>query len=417
MAEKTGLETIIRNEGQINRLMDLFADAVVLIGEDLRIADANRSAVSLLDMPAGAFRQGTPVKEFLTRLAHRGDFAVSEVKATMQNALAALINPKKAVALGNFSVDQRDVAWWAVPGPGECVALMFRKISDPLRALLQDAPLGVAISDRKTGKFLFYNPRFSELLGAGCLPEAEFNDTLLISERFRVGMLRELQSGRVLEDSELRLKTGDRPPRWFLTTIAEMCFEGRDAILWWLRDITEQKQLAREVKASATTDPLTGLANRAKFTGRLERAARMITGTDKAGAVMLLDLDGLKRINDGFGHECGDFVLKEVAGRLKCTARGADVIARSDGDCFAVLYASNAGTAGLTGLVRAVLSAVEEPMLWENQTVKISTSIGISLFDGSVIDGHEALKQAEAAMYDAKQAGKGQFRFASPGLC
>ena len=270
----------------------------------------------------------------------------------------------------------------------------------------------MAISDRETCEFLFYNSRFPDLLGADSIPEADFKDTLLISERFRDGMLRELQSEGVLENSELRIKTGALAPRWFLTTIEERCFEGREAILWWLRDITGQKQLSQELKEKTALDPLTGLANRTQFNRRLERAERMIMGTDKAGAVMLLDLDGLKTVNDKCGHDCGDFVLREVAARLKRTARGADVIARFGGDTFTILYTSRGSTAELSELSRAILSAIEEPVIWQNQTVKIGGSIGIKLFDGAIIDGHEELSKADAAMYDAKQAGKSQFRFA-----
>ena len=167
------------------------------------------------------------------------------------------------------------------------------------------------------------------------------------------------------------------------------------------------------MKEKATLDDLTGLANRAGFTQRLERAERMIRGTDKAGAVMLLDLDGFKALNDALGHEAGDFILKEVADRLKRAARGADVVARLGSDEFTILYTSKAGTDELTEAAQAVLTAIEAPMVWENRPVKTGASIGIRLFDGSIIDGREELKKADAAMFEAKQAGKGRFRFAS----
>ena len=431
MAETTWLETFIHKDAQIKELIDLFPDGIVLIGEDLQIIGANRSAVSLLDFPLIAFKEGTPVKEFFVRLARNCDFATLEVKQVMHNALAALATPEKVTSLGNFTVNQGPVTWWVAPGPGDCAVLMFRNASgamadspeqkqtreevtqadSDIRPFLDKCPMGVAISDRKTSAFLFYNACFSDLFGADYVTRADFKDTVLISERFRTRMLEELQSEHIIKNSELRIKIGDQSLRWFLTTIEEVCFEGRDAILWWISDITEQKQLAQELKAKATMDDLTGLANRTKFSQRLERAERMIMGTDKVGAVMLLDLDGFKAASDTLGYEGADFVLKEVAERLKRIVRGADVVARFGGDEFAILYTSKASTAKLTELAQSILQAIEEPMMWEDQPVKVSASIGIKLFDGSITDGYEELRKAETAIYDAKQAGKGQFRF------
>ena len=102
MAETRWLETLIREQAQINQLIDLFPDAIVLVREDLRIIGANQSAMRLLDLPLVAFKQGTPVKEFLTRLARQGDFTAPEVKQAMQNALSALAKPEKSRFFGAF---------------------------------------------------------------------------------------------------------------------------------------------------------------------------------------------------------------------------------------------------------------------------------------------------------------------------
>ena len=171
------------------------------------------------------------------------------------------------------------------------------------------------------------------------------------------------------------------------------------------------KEAATEVELAyrATHDVLTGLANRALFLDQLERALARVERRPWLVALLFLDLDGFKPVNDRLGHEAGDELLRVVAGRLRDALRPADTVARFGGDEFAMLCEDLADEDDACALAERVGTVIAEPVTIEGATVTVTASIGVALARGPGTDPGTLLRIADQAMYQAKERGKGTF--------
>ncbi|MEG4817196.1 CHASE2 domain-containing protein [Microcoleus sp. K5-D4] len=185
-----------------------------------------------------------------------------------------------------------------------------------------------------------------------------------------------------------------------------------------IRDITERQLRANaleqknaELSHQAYHDALTGLPNRQRFYECLHRSLEIASSTQELVALLFLDLDGFKSINDNLGHNVGDLLLKTVANRLKKCLRGSDTISRLGGDEFTVILPAIPGREEAAKVAEKICDAIMQPFILEEHTVSVTTSIGISLYP---IDGQEPeilVKNADVAMYRAKERGKNQYHF------
>jgi len=183
-----------------------------------------------------------------------------------------------------------------------------------------------------------------------------------------------------------------------------------------LSDITDRKRLEEHTRHLAEHDFLTDLPNRLLFLDRLHQALGTARRKQAKVAVMFVDLDRFKGINDSFGHHVGDAVLKEVATRLTGCVRGIDTVSRQGGDEFVVILADIGGADQAGHVAANVMLAVARPVQFESRSISLSVSIGISIFpdDGGDID--TLLKHADVAMYHAKQNGRNVFHFFDPDM-
>ena len=175
----------------------------------------------------------------------------------------------------------------------------------------------------------------------------------------------------------------------------------------FIRDITERTQLRDELKTLAFQDDLTGLANRTSFCGHLERALRRDAADVSSVAVLFLDLDDFKTVNDSLGHPAGDEVLRVVADRLRTLVRPTDTIARFGGDEFAVLLRAVAGPEEATAAARRLSLMLRDPFTLQGRRIVVSVSVGVALagtHEGASVTA--LLRDADAAMYQAKRSGK-----------
>ncbi|MEG4069446.1 CHASE2 domain-containing protein [Microcoleus sp. Pol11C2] len=185
-----------------------------------------------------------------------------------------------------------------------------------------------------------------------------------------------------------------------------------------IRDITERQLRANaleqknaELSHQAYHDALTGLPNRQRFYECLHRSLEIASSTQELVALLFLDLDGFKSINDTLGHNVGDLLLKTVASRLKKCLRGSDTISRLGGDEFTVILPAIPGREEAAKVAEKICDAIMQPFILEEHTVSVTTSIGISLYP---MDGQEPeilVKNADVAMYRAKERGKNQYHF------
>ncbi|MCQ8104604.1 PAS domain S-box protein [Methylomonas sp. SURF-2] len=209
-----------------------------------------------------------------------------------------------------------------------------------------------------------------------------------------------------------RRKNGDTYPEW-LTITAVKDNTGRIThYVGSMQDITSRKEIEEEVRHLAHFDVLTDLPNRTLLTDRLHQALAQVRREKAKLALMFLDLDRFKPVNDTLGHGIGDLLLAEVARRLQtCIKRETDTVARLGGDEFVILLSRIDDAREATLVAENVVHTLNQPFIIERHTINISTSLGIALYPSHGIDAKTLLKKADNAMYQAKEAGRSCFRF------
>ncbi len=230
--------------------------------------------------------------------------------------------------------------------------------------------------------------------------------------------VREMQAQSLESDQprgvfEFRLMTSRGDYRWVENRYSQI----RDTagrlteIEGLLIDITERKIAEEKIARLARTDPLTGLANRSTFVERLQQFFVTARRGAPGFALLYIDLDRFKDINDTLGHPVGDAFLIEVARRIKNSIRDTDLAGRLGGDEFAVLQGDLAESADAGTLAAKVRGALAEPYQIEGNTLHMTASIGIAIYEAETDTAEELLAQADIALYRAKEEGRDQYRF------
>jgi len=185
--------------------------------------------------------------------------------------------------------------------------------------------------------------------------------------------------------------------------------------VWSFRDVTDHKRLEEELAHQAFHDSLTGLANQALFRDRVDHAVARNARLAARLAVVFLDLDNFKTVNDSLGHTAGDEMLVAVAERLGHCVRDGDTVARLGGDEFAVLLEDLGSVRDVTHLADRIITTLQRPFTLAGREMVIGTSIGIAL-DGPGIDSGQLLRNADIAMYTAKRRGRGRYEIFQPAM-
>jgi diguanylate cyclase (GGDEF)-like protein/PAS domain S-box-containing protein len=224
-----------------------------------------------------------------------------------------------------------------------------------------------------------------------------------------------MQGGGRLVDHEFRVWMPDQQPHWFQTRIlierdaggAPTHFTGVSI------DITDRKLAEELATHNATHDALTGLPNRAMFSSAVAHAVDAARRYHKQFALLFIDLDRFKAVNDTLGHAAGDQLLNEVAQRFKACVRASDIVARLGGDEFVALVDGIDSARQAATVAAKLIDAASAPFEVHGQTCHVSASVGICLYPG---DGHDELtlmRCADLAMYRAKESGRNAFCFHS----
>lgn len=190
---------------------------------------------------------------------------------------------------------------------------------------------------------------------------------------------------------------------------------GRASSVAFIRDVSDYKQQVDRLLHQATHDPLTGLPNRWLFRQHLDQALARSARERHRVAVMYLDLDDFKRINDTLGHTQGDVLLMQLASRLSSVVRESDMLARLGGDEFAILLSDIVSTADIMAVAAKLLATFEVSYQLGSQEVCTAGSLGIAVYPDDARDAQTLLDCADAAMYEAKRIGRGNYaRHANP---
>lgn len=279
------------------------------------------------------------------------------------------------------------------------------------------ADSGEAIMITDAGnRIVSVNRAFTEITGFSAEEVLGENPRLLASGRhdaaFFADMWRILgETGRWQGEIWDRRKNGEIYPKW-LGISAVRDAEGKlTHYLAVFSDITKRKAAEERISFLAYHDPLTGLPNRLLLRDRFEQAKAFAQRSGAGVALLFLDLDRFKAVNDSLGHTAGDQLLQAVAARLQLCVRQTDTLSRQGGDEFAIILSDLPGSEVAAEVARKILEQLGEPFTIDGHVLTTSFSIGISLYPSDGEDFDTLLKKADTAMYHAKDAGRNAYRF------
>jgi diguanylate cyclase (GGDEF)-like protein/PAS domain S-box-containing protein len=280
-----------------------------------------------------------------------------------------------------------------------------------LRKLFEAIPESVIVHDEE-GNIIYINDvaakrlewPIQKLIGKNLREFVKSENADLLSEHVRTARI----TGSCSFETTYISQTGKR----IISEVNErpIEIEGKSAILSVARDITERKRTEQQLAYIATHDSLTGLPNRVLFSDRLTLALAQAQRNQQKLAVLVLDLDRFKDINDTLGHSVGDQLLRVTSKRLKGLLRKSDTLARMGGDEFLLLVPGLTQREHAIEVARKILGSFQEPFLVEDHKLRTTTSIGITIYPDDGTDADTLLKNADIAMYTAKRKGRNTYQ-------
>ncbi len=269
------------------------------------------------------------------------------------------------------------------------------------------------------GRFIHANRRLCDMLGYSreellelTVKDISHPDDVAVTDRDT----KRIRAGEIESFiAEKRYLRKDGTPIWVRITVAPKPGpDGRPQYdISVVEDISERKRAEERVQYLATHDELTNLPNRTMFSQLLDHAVESSRHTAREFAVLFIDLDRFKIVNDSLGHEAGDLLLKTLASRLKRCIRDSDVIARLGGDEFVVLVDDITAPAQASQVARGLQAAALKPIQIMGQECRVTASVGIAMYPKDASEGRSLMKHADMAMYAAKEEGKNNIQFYS----
>ena len=296
-------------------------------------------------------------------------------------------------------------------------ALVQRRLfegEEQLRQVLQVAPLPIIIVRLADESVVYANQHGMRQFAivAENLSRIRASE-VYVNRADRVEFMTRLQRDGHVNDYEVQLRNLAGHNFWALLSSQRLRYGGEECLLSALVDITERRRLEDELSYRAHHDPLTGLPNRAMFSEAMQRALARIRRKGGQCALIFIDLDDFKTINDRFGHANGDLLLQQVATRIQSGVRASDLVARLAGDEFVVLIEDPTDRTQVQAIADKILSALRQPYPLTGASAQISASMGISSFPRDGDDPDNLLHAADLAMYQAKAQGKDNVQYAS----
>jgi diguanylate cyclase (GGDEF)-like protein/PAS domain S-box-containing protein len=323
-------------------------------------------------------------------------------------------------ALGDKKVTSGPEAklFWQIVTEQKRIKLELENSQNQLNAIIRHAMDGI-VTVCETGEIEAFNPAAEEIFGYRQEEVVGQPVSLLIApdsvEQYRRELeqfLASKQGGGIRGKEVVALrKNGERFAMEL--SASEMEIKGQRFFVAIVRDVTERKQIEERIKHLAHHDHLTGLPNRSLFIDHLEQAIKMARRRKHRTAVLFLDLDGFKQINDTLGHEAGDQLLRDVSTRLRRVIRDSDVAARIGGDEFTFVLSDIGPAENAAGVARKIIEVLSEDFHLKGEPCSIGGSIGIAVFPEHADHHEDLLRKADEAMYTAKKSGKNTYRFSA----
>ena len=332
--------------------------------------------------------------------------------------------------LGNSAQSAHQMVEEEVPGgPSHFVCLHqditahkeveeLKKSEQRYRTLVEFSPEPIVVHNGE--ELLYVNPAGAklfgvevvELIGRDVLEFVHPDDRAEVASRIRDA----LHKGERLPLAESRFLRPDGSILHLETVGQPIIYGGKPAMQSALRNVTRRRASEEQLLHQATHDPLTGLPNRRLFDDRFEHALERARRTEEMVALLYVDLDGFKHVNDRYGHDIGDALLKAVAQRLRDCLRSADTIARLGGDEFAVVLEGESA-AQAPKIAGRLLEVMRDPFDVAGRRLEVSASAGaVSQASRELESGVQLLREAGMTMYRAKQEGKDRYELSRYGL-
>jgi diguanylate cyclase (GGDEF)-like protein/PAS domain S-box-containing protein len=293
----------------------------------------------------------------------------------------------------------------------------LRESEARFRTLAETAPVAIFIYQAES--FRYANPALAVMSGYSRdeLRSTSFWDMIHPDSRARIVERGLLQSVAALPPGcELRIVRKDGSERWAEFSVGSIEVDGQPAALGTAFDVTERKRAEEQIKSLAYVDSLTGLPNRLLFNDRVTMAVAHAHRHGHRLAVIFLDLDRFKTINDSLGHSLGDRLLQGVAERLQGSVREGDTVARLGGDEFILLLPEITRGLDVVNVAEKIREALRHPFRLEGRELFATASMGVSLYPDDGIDAETLVKNADVAMYRAKEHGRDNYRLYAPAM-
>jgi diguanylate cyclase (GGDEF)-like protein/PAS domain S-box-containing protein len=295
----------------------------------------------------------------------------------------------------------------------------LRDSEERYRTLFERNQAGV-FRTSEAGLILDCNDAFARILGFGAREECIGKSMLRHYQDLwqRTALMQKMRQSGMLADEEVALKRIDGGPAWVLANAMLLpAKDGGPQILeGTVIDITQRKNAERQIVYQAYHDALTGLPNRMLFYDRLAQALTLARRDERGLAVLFLDLDQFKLVNDTLGHAAGDRLLVEISRRLQHTLRESDTVARVGGDEFTLLLRNIDEGTDAARAAQKVLEAIARPAEVDGQRLYLTTSIGISLYPADGEEAEALMTSADIAMYRAKELGRNRYQLCTPAM-
>ncbi|TYC79984.1 diguanylate cyclase [Stappia sp. BW2] len=419
----------------LQSIFDNFPGGIVHYDEAYRLASSNEQFLTLLDYPQDLIDRKPSLYDFFHYNAERGDYGPGDPE-TLAMERYKQYDLKKPQVFERRAANGSYIETRSTPLPSGGVIHNFYDITDrknmeeqlasnerlarhrtqELEAILANMRQGVSVFDVR-GQLTLWNRQYIEIFRK---PESEVREGVSLIALLQAEKERGEFDGDVQEhvmDLMIRLSAGEvvrskfqHPDGRIISAVHAPLPDGG-----WIgthEDVTLREEAAEKIRFAAHHDTLTGLANRTLFNAKLDEALTAAAYNGIAGDLMMLDLDKFKPVNDRFGHDVGDALLKSVAQRLRECVRSSDLVARLGGDEFGIiLTGTGSGNAGTAEIADRIVRKLGAPFVVHDNIITVGVSVGISPITGAELDPSPVLKRADLALYEVKRNGRNGFKF------
>ncbi len=433
-------EKLLRQNNMLSAIIENFPGAISVIGADLRVVTYNTRLKQMLDLPDSLLEKpGVCFEDIVRYNAQRGDYGPGDPEQQVATMVARARNfQPHTIERVRPNGTVLEICGMPLPDGGfvtTYIDITERKLADRqqrIAATAFESQEGMYVTDASK-TILRVNRAFSDITGYTAEEAVGQTPYLFRSSRHDAAFyatIAESVERNGIWQGELwrRRKNGEEYPEWFMITTVKDDAGAVTNYVAALTDITKRKQAEDEIRNLAFHDALTQLPNRRLLNDRLRQTLLANKRSACHGALLFLDLDNFKPLNDAHGHDVGDLLLIEVADRLKSCVREMDTVARFGGDEFVVilndLNADRAAATSQTEIVvekiRVTLSAPYRLTIGHEKKTDAAVehhctvSTGVVLFDNHEASPDDILKWADMAMYRAKEAGRNMVRFYDP---